>query len=75
MSYKAICGFWVRHDIENWKFKCNCETTFKYWEWELQKYILDKYWFYCPSQIKSEMRKEFYHITLARKGEVVNNTK
>ena len=70
MNYLWICWYWKKHTIgDKWKLACDCEKVFWYSEWELQKYILDKYWFYYPSRITSTMRKEYYD----KKRELVKN--
>ena len=61
-KYNAICDYWNRHPIQNWKIDCKCKNNYWYYWFELKMYVAEKYWIIYPQDITPEMRKEFYLV-------------
>ena len=59
-NYNAICEYWNRHPLINWKINCDCYQNYWYYWFELKIYVCQKYWIIYPQDITPEHRKEFY---------------
>lgn len=68
--YNAVCDFWNRHHIFDWKFECNCEKKYKFMAISFKMYMCREKNKMYESDYTEDDRMEFQEIQ-RQKGKLI----
>lgn len=61
-KYTVVCDYWVRHNVYDWKFDCNCIKKRWYLSTEFKFYMIRNKWKLYPNDYTESDRTEFYNL-------------